>query len=355
MNIEEDQNSLRAKPVFILGTTAGTLILLLGILMSVSGRFSIKDTSLINTLLLNGMELIGSIMIFLFYRKETRQDNPNFIFIRSVKTFIGIVGFILILTSLIFLASSFSDNNNSNFLAHDGLLLIMGVILTLITYLEDVEYSTYGSDLEDEEVSTEEVDEDELEAAIFKDAVFADYPRNLRTWEQKFEFRYYKMIMRLYEQRTTADKQAKVNLIIGCAIAFGGIIALLYTLQLNQLIETNGTIPILNYLSRLSLVIFIELLALFFLKLYKENINEKRYYQNELTNTEMKYLAIISSRESQDTSDFSKVIADLSLTERNFILKKGETTVTLEQSKTGNKSIDSAVDKLIKLIDKIKK
>jgi len=47
-------------------------------------------------------------------------------------------------------------------------------------------------------------------------------------------------------------------------------------------------------------------------------------------------------------------LTDLSKTERNFILKKGESTVELEFSRIENKSIDNLIDTINNLISKLK-
>ena len=46
------------------------------------------------------------------------------------------------------------------------------------------------------------------------------------------------------------------------------------------------------YAPRLTLSIFIEFFSFFFLRLYKTGISEIKYFQNELTNAELKFIAV---------------------------------------------------------------
>jgi hypothetical protein len=96
------------------------------------------------------------------------------------------------------------------------------------------------------------------------------------------------------------------------------------------------------FIPRISLVIFIEVFAFFFLKLYRSNLDNIRYYHNEMTNIEMKIISLKSSILNADKETINEVIKELSKTERNFVIKKGETTIELERirsEKADNKNI----------------
>jgi undecaprenyl pyrophosphate synthase len=89
----------------------------------------------------------------------------------------------------------------------------------------------------------------------------------------------------------------------------------------------------LHFIPRLSLVIFIEFFSFFFLKLYRNSLHEIKYYQNELTNLEVKSTAITFAVNYGKVEDISLIIKDISSTERNFKLQKDESTVELERNK----------------------
>jgi hypothetical protein len=58
-----------------------------------------------------------------------------------------------------------------------------------------------------------------------------------------------------------------------------------------------------------------------------------KYYQNEITNVEMRLMALKTALMLEDKEALRLVILDLSKTERNLPLKAGETTVDLERLK----------------------
>lgn len=121
--------------------------------------------------------------------------------------------------------------------------------------------------------------------------------------------------------------------ISGCAIAMLGF----------SVFELSTTVPgafWLTFTSRLTVSISIQLLAMFFLKLYKNNLVELKYIQNEITNIESRKIASIIASDFSESNKM-KIVNDLIETERNFILDKGKTTITLEQIKIQNKDSDS--------------
>jgi hypothetical protein len=84
------------------------------------------------------------------------------------------------------------------------------------------------------------------------------------------------------------------------------------------------------------LAVFIEIFSLFFLRLYRAGLDEIKFFQNELTNVETKYAALESALASKNADLTERVIGLLAETERNFLLRKGESTVELERAKIDN-------------------
>jgi len=149
-------------------------------------------------------------------------------------------------------------------------------------------------------------------------------------------------------------KRGNVNLVIGIFTTFLAI-GLLTFIVLTANID-NADMPTLfsHYIPRLSLTIFIEIFSFFFLKLYKSNLTDIKYFQNEMTNIESKFIALEASLIPDNYDLLKSILTDLSKTERNFILKKGESTVELEFSRIENKSIDNLIDTINNLISKLK-
>ncbi|WP_315983120.1 hypothetical protein [Aliamphritea spongicola] len=78
----------------------------------------------------------------------------------------------------------------------------------------------------------------------------------------------------------------------------------------------------LPLLPRILLVIFLEIFAYFFLRLYKDGLSEIKYFQNELTNLESKLIALETSYLTKNLASINKSVESLLKTERNFVLEK---------------------------------
>jgi hypothetical protein len=139
--------------------------------------------------------------------------------------------------------------------------------------------------------------------------------------------------MRLGKEIDKLSRRANVNLTIGSLVTIVALMTLgLVVFQNTQHFESWMDM-LYHYIPRLSLIIFVEVFAYFFLKLYKANLNDMKYYQNELTTVEMKLASITTAIHFGKDTDISSISSELSRTERNFILKKGETTVDIEKAK----------------------
>jgi hypothetical protein len=129
-------------------------------------------------------------------------------------------------------------------------------------------------------------------------------------------------------------RNANINLIIGLACAIAGIYVMWQTLiyiQLTIQAETNSSMnwnDIYRFVARFGLVILIESVAFFFLKLYREDRAMIRYFQNEITNLESRALALKASIAFAKPDNVGKLLISLMSTERNFVLKKGERVLT---------------------------
>lgn len=164
---------------------------------------------------------------------------------------------------------------------------------------------------------------------------------------------YSDIVYRLENEIDRLNRRGGVNLVIGAIIAVTGILYLGFTVT-NQLTMNDKLDYILHMAPRLSFVIVIELFAYFFLKLYKNGFDEVKYYQNELTNIDSKVLGIKFLKGVKNEELMGEVIKNLMATERNFILEKGQSTVSLEQEKLKNHA-EKNVTEVLKEITKIRK
>jgi hypothetical protein len=70
--------------------------------------------------------------------------------------------------------------------------------------------------------------------------------------------------------------------------------------------------------------------------LHREACDDIRYFQNELTNVESRQLAFNAAMHGSCRGSWRHVVHALCDTERNFPLKKDETTVGLERERMGS-------------------
>lgn len=145
------------------------------------------------------------------------------------------------------------------------------------------------------------------------------------------------MNSRLEGEVQNLAKRGNINLILGMATTLTGLSLLGYSVfnapALTSIIDLAG-----HFIPRISLVLLIEVFAYFFLKLYKQGLSEIKYFQNEITNIESKFLALRLSSESGQGDCIKEVVAKLLTTERNFVLEKGQTTIELEREMIDQKN-----------------
>ena len=81
-----------------------------------------------------------------------------------------------------------------------------------------------------------------------------------------------------------------------------------------------------------------------------------KYYQNEITNIEMKMLAIhtIDQQSLTNSDTTNSIINSLANCERNFVIDKGKTTIDIERTKVENSFTNSVFNNIHKLTKSIK-
>ncbi|RFB68596.1 MULTISPECIES: hypothetical protein [unclassified Herbaspirillum] len=173
------------------------------------------------------------------------------------------------------------------------------------------------------------------------------------------------IVGRLMREIRDLRLRSNLNLLLGMGITAFGLYLLWVTVSIvdtsdvlknlasdtavaNSTFFRNLTLP---FVPRISLVIFIEIFAYFFLRLYRDGLAEIKYFQNELTNVQSKILAVEMAIGSGIKDALPASVAALSQTERNFILQKDQTTVELEKAKSDSelsRSILKVVPSLFK-------
>lgn len=164
-----------------------------------------------------------------------------------------------------------------------------------------------------------------------------------------------KIINRLSNEIIELGKRSKINLIIGSITALAGVSIFVMFVFERATESTAQSYLATEFAPRISLVIVIELFAYFFLGLYKNNLSEIKYFHNELTNIESRYLALEEAIGSADMDTVKNIVKEISSTERNFLLKKGESTVSIEEKRFAIEEQKGIVTSLLSSLNASKK
>lgn len=153
-------------------------------------------------------------------------------------------------------------------------------------------------------------------------------------------------ISRLKDELFSLTKRGNLNLSIGIMITVIGLGLLgIFVLSFENSTKDMSSF-FMEFFPRISLVLLIEIFAYFFLSLYKSSLSEIKYFQNEITSIESKYLALKVALESSEKENINYVVEQLAKSERNFILEKGQSTVDLERAKSEQQVASDTLGKL---------
>ena len=166
---------------------------------------------------------------------------------------------------------------------------------------------------------------------------------------KQLEEQHRKTDSRLNMELRALTRRGTVNLSLGITTAIAGMAVLGYFLvtmpKATEVLDLAG-----NFSARISLVILIEVFAYFFLRLYSNSLVEIKYFQNEITNMEFKFLALRAAADAGNEKFMGGIIRRFSQTERNYVLRKGQTTVEVERSKIEKETIVSLLGAIFKTV-----
>ena len=138
---------------------------------------------------------------------------------------------------------------------------------------------------------------------------------------------------RLRREVSALANRGTANLILGFLIAVLGIAMLFYFVEGMKSSEGDPVAFVEGFLPRISVVMLIEVFAYFFLRLYSKSLDEIKHFQNEITNLEVRFMALRSSLHWGTERTVGEVIISMANTERNYVLRRGETALSRDQSK----------------------
>ena len=149
------------------------------------------------------------------------------------------------------------------------------------------------------------------------------------------------------EQRLLARNIA--NLRIGIVMASVGIIIPVYYILSGRAVDASENVGtfVASYWPFFTIVIIIEIVAIFFLRLYSLNERRLEKNKNEMTNIELRLTSGLMLCDKTDKKNLKSLADDLAKEERNFVLGKNESSAITDSDKL---DIDRAVEIAIKAI-----
>lgn len=188
---------------------------------------------------------------------------------------------------------------------------------------------------------------------------YKDIKRKIKNeWlESEIDFSIRTTTARLKEEINTLKLRSNLNLVIGMILCFSGIIALYVFLQKNVEMyvlaykDHNINEIILTLLPNAFFVLLIEIFSYFFLNLYKKSIEEIKFYQNELTNLESKFLALKTAKITNNHKLQCIILEEIVKTERNFILEQGQSTIEIEKEKISSTNSSNVIKAATELLN----
>ena len=156
---------------------------------------------------------------------------------------------------------------------------------------------------------------------------------------------------RLAEEVRSLSRRNSLNLSIG-AVTTGLAVAMLAYLVLGANKQTFSNVPDLlaHFIPRVSIAAFIQVFSFFFLKLYKTGLQEIKYFQNELTNIEMKGLAIEASLLTGYPTATDKIIPQLVNVDRNVRVLTTMNSTESDSSDLNPKDLVDLLERFGKLL-----
>ncbi|MFI8980461.1 hypothetical protein [Ectopseudomonas khazarica] len=159
---------------------------------------------------------------------------------------------------------------------------------------------------------------------------------------------------RLKAEVESQSSRGNINLFLGIITTLAGISVLGYSVLTAPDVR-DGVELASHFIPRLSLVLIIEIFSYFFLRLYKQSLDEIKYFQNEITNVESRYLGLRLACEMSIEEGVANTVNQLISTERNFVLEKGQTTTQLELKRLDHEKGRNAMEQLGSIFSELTK
>lgn len=168
---------------------------------------------------------------------------------------------------------------------------------------------------------------------------------------EDIEAYFYRSSARLSREVHDLAKRGNVNLVLGIITTLVGLMILAITaFSIPQTQDMQNFV--FFFTPRLSLVIMIEIFSYFFLKLYRQNLYEIKYFQNELTNIELIFFSTHLSMQTSDCQQINTIACKLADTDRNSNINYGQKNAEIENDRTKQNNESKLIQLLSTLMNK---
>lgn len=167
---------------------------------------------------------------------------------------------------------------------------------------------------------------------------------------------------RLLGEIKSLSRRGSVNLALGVVTTVAAILLLAtFALDVSRIktedlsnvsFEVVMMTLVFLFVPKISLAVFMQIFAFFFLRLYKSGLADIKYFQNEITNHELKHLGVQVALIDCDKNIVELVVRELVATERNHVLSQGQTTIELEKHRLEHEASSEILKLLPKLVER---
>ncbi|OCY50362.1 hypothetical protein [Acinetobacter pittii] len=179
---------------------------------------------------------------------------------------------------------------------------------------------------------------------ISAESYFQDFKNKIRAdlIVENFEYKIKSIESRVQGEIERLSRSGIINLSLGMMLSVGGIGYLgFFVVNVQKFINIEEMV--INTFPKAIFVLLIEVFAYFFLKLYKQSLDDIKYYQNELTNIESKNLAVYIAKQSNNHKLLTLCVEEFLGTERNFILEKDQSTIEIEKERISSNNTNNTL------------
>jgi hypothetical protein len=186
-------------------------------------------------------------------------------------------------------------------------------------------------------------------------------PRRRHEASDDAELNFLNYLARSQEAARTAQRRPNALLFFGTFVALIGLVFFVITLpgsrygiflpgEAGLITSVDAWATAMQLLPRLLMLVFIQVLAGFFLRQYRTSMEDFRYYESVLRQREAQLLSYILRKQTGDKKSILAFANEIMKDHQVGLLLKGQTTASLEAQRLANNEISTLYEKFANLI-----